>query len=334
MTDVIRGAALAGYFQTAHQMGLDTAPLLRAAGLSRPMLVNTEQLLPVQAVMALLEASAKASGVATFGLQMAAGRSLADMGMVSLLIAHQATLRDALGILGRYRNWINSTLVLQIETIDDVVILREDFSLGSGATSKQSTDLAMGVLMRICTAVLGPQWQPASASFTCPAPSAHDREVYYRLFRCRVDFGGEFDGIVISESDLDLPNPHADAALALHARNLLETIMEPSALTTMQEVEQSILLLLPSGRASIKASADALGLNVRTLQRHLDAAGVTYSGLLNSVRSQQAHRHLANPKLRMTDIADLVGYRSQGSFTRWFSHEFGKAPSRLRRRAM
>ncbi len=334
MTELVRAATLIGYFRTARSLGLDTIPLLRAAGLSRAMLVDREQMLPAQSVIQLLESSAKASDVSTFALHMAENRSLTDMGIVSLLIAHQPTLREALGIMEQYRNRINANLVLQIEIDDEIAILREDFSLRSGGESRQASDLALGFLSRICATLLASQWRPESVHFTYATPLVADQSIYAKLFNCPAMFQSAFSGIVIKSADLDLPNTRADAMLALHAQTLLDTILSPKIRTIAQEVEQSILVLLPSGRASIRSSADALGLNIRTLQRHLADAGASFSDLLNNVRLQQVARHLPNPKLRMTDIADLLGYATLGSFTRWYITEFSETPSKARKRAL
>jgi AraC-like DNA-binding protein len=117
----------------------------------------------------------------------------------------------------------------------------------------------------------------------------------------------------------------------MHAANLLDTIMTPGERSLTQEVEQCILLLLPTGRASLSAIAHALAMNLRTLQRHLEAEGDSFSALLNRVRRQQLARHLANPRLRLTDVAELLGYASLGAFTRWHIEAFGRSPSAARR---
>lgn len=329
--ELVRAAALTAYFPVARELGVDPVPLLRAVGLPRALLANPEQMIPAEAVTSLLERSAEASGCITFGLRMSAHRGLADMGVVSLLLAHQPTLRDALAVLVRYRTRINSTLYLQSEEHDDIVILREELSLRSGKTPRQAADLALGVLVRLCGTVLGPQWQPECACFGYPAPPAGERAVYHQLFRCRIEFDADFQGLVIAAADLDRQNPRADPALAAHAENLLDTFMEPGLRSLPQEVEQCILLLLPSGRANLRAIAQALDMNLRTLQRHLETEGASFSDLLTRVRRQQLARQLANPKLRLTDIAELLGYASLGAFTRWHIEEFGRTPSSARR---
>ena len=125
--ELVRAAALKGYFEVAEELKLDTVPLLRRAGFSPSMFANPEQMLPARSVIRLLEESAEAAGCPTFGLRMAERRELADLGIVSLLIAHQPTLGDALSVLSQYRNRINSTLVLRVEKFGDMVLLTEMF---------------------------------------------------------------------------------------------------------------------------------------------------------------------------------------------------------------
>lgn len=330
VSEFVRAAALTAYFPVARQLGVDPAPLLRSVGLSRNLLNHPEQMVPAEAVVMLLEESAQISGCSTFGLRMAANRSLADMGVVSLLIAHQPTLRSALDVLVQYRTRINSTLYLQIEPHEEIVILRENLYLRSGRPARQASDLALGVLTRIIGTVLGPQWQPDCACFSYSPPPPGERGIYHQIFRCRIEFDSEFQGIVLDANDLDRENPRADPALAGHARELLETIMEPGERNLAQEVEQCILLLLPSGRATVRAIADALGFNLRTLQRQLDMEGSSFSDLLTRVRRQQLSRYLPNVRLRLTDIAALLGYSSLGAFTRWHIEEYGRTPSAAR----
>ena len=208
----MRAAALTAYFTVAKSVGLDWAPLLRAAGLTRAMLANTEAMIPARAVISLLETSAEKARCPTFGLRMAEARTLADMGMISVLIAHQPTLRDALGVLQSYRNRINSTLILQIEEARGTLVLREEFAIAAAAHARQSSDLALGVLARTCAAVLGSQWQPDYVAFTYPEPPPADRAIYPRLFGCRAVFEADFTGLVLDAAALDRPNPRADPA--------------------------------------------------------------------------------------------------------------------------
>ena len=116
--------------------------------------------------------------------------------------------------------------------------------------------------------------------------------------------------------------------LAGYARKLVSATIDPGQRTTAQEVEQSIRVLMPVGRASF----GELGTNVRTLQRHLEREGTSFSNLLDRVRLQQVSEHFANRRLRLTDVADLLGYSTLASFSTWYRSRFHEAPTISRRR--
>jgi len=307
---------------------------LRRAGLARSMMSNPEQMLPARSAIRLVEDSAEVSGCATFGLRMAERRRLSDIGMVSLLIVHQQTLREALEVLAEFRNRINSNLTLQVEEHGDSAFLREQFALNPPMVSRQVGDVALGVLYQLCRTLMGDDWRPQCVCLSYERPSqASDRAVYDRLFDCQLQFGSDFDGIVVRTADMLRQNPRSDPALARHARELVGAMIDPGLRTIAEEVEQSIRLLLPAGRASIAGVTDALGTNVRTLQRRLDREETSFSDLLDRVRVQQVEQHFANRRLRLTDIAHLLGYSTLASFSSWYRQRFGETPTKGRNRA-
>ena len=109
-------------------------------------------------------------------------------------------------------------------------------------------------------------------------------------------------------------------------------MIDPGERTMCEEVEQSIRLLMPAGRANVGAVADALGTNIRTLQRRLDVEGTSFSELLDRVRVQQVSQHFANRRLRLTDVAHLLGYSTLASFSAWYRGRFQETPTKARRR--
>lgn len=330
MAELVRVAALTGYFETMASFAVDPRPLLKEQGLTADLLINPEQLIPARSAIRLLERSAEAAGCITLGLRMAEGRAIANLGATSLLIAHQPTLRRSLETLAEFRARINSTLVLHFEDDGEEAILREDFSLSRPEPSRQASNLALGVLMRLCGTILGDGWSPSTVCFSHQPPPQSDAGIFTRLFRCRPQFDCELNGIVLRSDDLDRPNPRSDDQLARHARQLLDTVMSPAKRTAAQDVDQLIMLMLPSGRANIQTCAASMGITVRTLQRMLDVERVTFSDLLRKTRIQLAAQYLSNPRMRITDIADMLGYSSIGAFTRWHTQTFGKPPRQAR----
>ena len=122
----IRAAALAHYFEVAEAAGLNPQPLLRRAGLSRRMLVDPEQRIPLAAALQLLEESAEASGLADFGLRMAQARRLSDLGALSLLLTHLSSLRAVLQTLIHSRQLVGGTLALALVETGKSTAIREE----------------------------------------------------------------------------------------------------------------------------------------------------------------------------------------------------------------
>ncbi|MFZ6049722.1 AraC family transcriptional regulator [Pseudomonas sp. CR3202] len=326
---MVRAAALTNYIEVAQHLGLNPQQLLRQVGLSQSLIDNPDQRLPTSAVAALLEESARAANCPTFGLRMAESRQLSDFGVISLLLSHQPTLRDALDVIVNYRHLLNESLALYVDEVGKTVILREEIISDTSAPMRQGMELAIGVLFRMCSALLGSNWRPLSVNFSHDAPP--ELQLHRRVFGCKMEFGSEFNGIVCQVADLDKPNPLADPAMARHAQRLVETLPGAARQSTLNDVRKAIYLLLPMGRSTIEQIAQSLGLNVRTLQRRLEESQVTFSDLINEARRDLVLRYMENPRYSLSRIADLLGYSVPSSFTRWFTCQFGKSPAAWRR---
>lgn len=326
MVRMVRAAVLTNYFEVAQHIGLNPQPLLGQVGISRAMLSNPDFRIPATAVVELLEASAQQANCPNFGLRMAESRQISDFGAISLLLTHQRTLRDVLMAMIHYRHLLNEALVLHIEDIGKNVIVREEVVTETAMHSRQAIELALGVLARACSALLGTHWNPRRVQFTHTAPP--DLTVHRRIFKCRVEFSCDFNGFICAAADLDYPSSAANPALARYAEQLLQNLPETQRRSVAQDVREAIYLLLPMGRANIDQVAQSLHVTVRTLQRQLDDEQESFSNLINNARRELAIRYIENSPHSLGHIAELLGYSTQTSFTRWFKTEFGVAPTR------
>jgi len=322
MITLVRAAVLTNFFEVAHDLGYNPQDALRKVGLNRSLLENPDQRIPADSAVTLLEEAALGAQCPTFGLRMAESRQLSNFGVVSLLISHQPTLRDVLNTTIHYGHLLNESLAMQLEDAGKMVIMREEVVTETPA--RQATELAIGVMFRMCAALLGSRWHPFSVNFCHDAPP--DLSLHRRLFACRLEFGSEFNGIVFAAADLDAPNPTADPAMARYAQRFIESLPRVNEPSVVLEVRKAIYLMLPSGRASSDYVAQGMGLSVRTLQRQLDEAGTSFTNLLNDVRRELASRYMENPQYSLARISEQLGYSTPSSFTRWFTSQFGVAP--------
>ncbi|WP_434034758.1 AraC family transcriptional regulator [Cupriavidus sp. a3] len=319
-----RAAALSSYPQVALRLGLNPHEFMRRFGLDPATLTNREQRIPFASLCRLLEATALESSTPSVGIQMAEARTAFDFGVIGLLLAHKRTLREVLLAMVHYRHLLNDALGLYLETAGPQVIIREENLCDLGVWPRQTMELAVGVLARTCAAVLGQNWRPVSVHFTHAAPA--DLRVHGRVLGCPLVFESDFNGFICLASDLDQPNPMADPELVRYAEGLAESAGAAGRLTIAAAVRNAIYLLLPVEQASIEHVARHLHVSVRSLQRHLEEAGTTFSSLVDEVRQDLAVRYMSNERYPIGRVATMLGYTQQASFTQWFSRRFGMAP--------
>jgi AraC-like DNA-binding protein len=106
----------------------------------------------------------------------------------------------------------------------------------------------------------------------------------------------------------------------------------PDARDSFQStVENTIAPLLPHGKATAADVARQLGLSQRTFARRLSMEGITFSALLENLRSDLAGRYLVEGDMGVSEVAWLLGYREVGSFSHAFRRWTGKTPRQVLR---
>jgi AraC-like DNA-binding protein len=326
---LIRSASLGGYIELVRSLGRDPHALLRQVGLSARLLDDPEALIPLDASRELLEISSQATATEDFALRLAAGRDLADLGPISLVLKEEATPRQALDTLCRYLKLINSSLITRIEDAGSSVIVREDLVPSRRISMRQPTELAIGVMYRILRELIGPAWRPIQVCFTHRAP--RDVAAHRAFFGRAVGFNQDFNGIVCSANDLAKPRAGANPATARFAREYLERALERQGDGRAESCRDLILALLPGGRCTADQVARHLRIDRRTLHRHLVAEGLSFSAVLDQVRSDAVLRHLRDSDLPLGEISGLLGFAAPSGFSHWFRARFGSSVSEWRR---
>lgn len=320
MSSLIRSASLTDFDRHAREHGLNARALIREVGLPSTLLDDADMKVPASAVASLLELAARRSGVMDWGMRMAEGRKLSNLGPLGLLLRDVPTLSDALAIIARHIRVHNEALAVDLETGADVVILRLELTAEVKGPVRQFTELVMGVTHRVLRLFLGTTWSPELVCFS-HAPGA-SRAHYRKFFGCDVEFGHDFNGIVCRSADLAAPNPGADPVMARYAHQALaRDIGEHNA--TTNRVHELVLLLLPRGHCSADIVAQHMGVDRRTVARRLEQEGGSFSKLLNAIREELALRYLADSGRSMADVSALLGFSAPSVFSRWFRENMG-----------
>lgn len=324
MPTYARSAALTNFAVVAAELGLDGPALVREVGLPARCLDEPDLKVPAAAAARLLELAAARGREPAFGLRLAESRRLSNLGPLGLLIRDEPTLRSALEALVRHMHVHNEALVLRAEQVSNLVVIRAEMLTESGRPVRQAIELAVGVMFRVLSVFLGAGWEPRLLCFTHAAPQS--LAVHRRVFGRKIEFGHEFNGIVCNAADLDAPNPGADPVMARYTRRLLED-NEAAQASMAGRVRQIVALLLARGHCQVERVAQHLGMDRRTVARHLSSEGTTFSALVDQLRAELLERYLEGGSHPLAQIAALLGFSSPSSFSRWHRQQFGRAAS-------
>src|SRR6478609_6526859 len=330
--DSIRSASLYGYVELVKSLGRDPYAFMKTVGLQAKFLDDPQLLLPRDAVRELLEITARATHTEDFALRLAAQRKLSALGPISLVLREESTPRAALDTLCRYLKLVNASLTIRVEDAGNAVIIREDLAPTPGLPMRQSVELAVGTMFRMLVELIAPQWRPLEVCFAHRPPK--DAAAHRAFFRRTVKFNQEFNGLVCLASDLSRPRETADQVAAGFARKYLDAALVDRSESVQESCRQTLLALLPGGACTAQELARFLNVDRRTLHRRLAAEGLSFSRLLDQVRSDLARRHLRESDRPLGEVAELLGFSGPSSFSHWFQSQFGCSASEWRKQAV
>ncbi|MEV6227915.1 AraC family transcriptional regulator [Saccharopolyspora shandongensis] len=328
MRPLVRNAALNGYLELTRALSVDPLPLLRSVGLHATDLAVHNKWISAEAVAELLELTAIATGRDDFGLRLAEDRPFSNLGPVSLAAREEPDVRSALEMITRYLHLHNEALRIRMVETNGLVTIKVDNALGTLAECRQATQLIVGVILCNIRSLTGHGWEPVAVCFSHDRPA--DLATHHRVLGWSIRFGEEFNGVVVYASDLDAPNTLSDPLLRPYARQYLEAIASPLPAADVDRIRDLIEALLPTGRCSLQQVAHSLGVDRKTVHRHLARFDETFSSVLNSTRRQLVQQYISSPSRPLTQVAELLGFSALSTFSRWFRSEFGSSPKAWR----
>jgi len=328
MPRFIRSATLNGYVEVARSVGLDPYRMVARHGLPVRCLTDPEFRISVATVGRLLEDSASQSGRPDFGLRLAERRSLSNLGVLALLVREQPTVRRALEALADYMHLHSDGLRLTIAEDERLAIISLVVEAGRAVPIRQGVELGIGFIHRSLDQLMGGRWRPQRIVFTHAPPQRVD--AYRRFFGAPVEFRQNFNGIICFLADIEATVPASDPTMARHVQQYIDTLAPRPNATAYENVRDFIHMTLASGLCSANRAAKHLGVDRRTLHRHLARDGETFSSVLDGGRSVLALRYADDRRRPLAGVADLLGFSALSAFSRWFRRRFGCTVSEWR----
>lgn len=281
---------------------------------------------------ALLEELEQQVNTPALGLAIGRNIQVHDCGVLGYLFKTSRNIGDALKCFKRFQRLLYAGSQADLLQIDDLIVSlvwQPDF----GYSSRISDALLLSAMVNIVRELVFPdQLNLSCVSFTQAIPEC-ELDCYREFFACPVKQRQEKLALCFLKSDLVIPIPHVDATLhnilGQQAEELLLHLPEHDDF--LVRLRDTLIRCLHEGFSDAKKVARQMGLSERTLHRKLHLKNRLYRDVLKEIRKSMAIRYLSDPKLCLPEIALLLGYSEQSTFTRAFKLWFGSAPLKYKK---
>lgn len=310
--------------------GAQLAPLLSRSGLTIEQIDNRNARLKVQSQIRLLELAADALQDDFLGFHLAQHYDLREVGLLYYVLASSATLADSLHRAERYSGIVNEGISLRFRAGHETAITFSYVDV-ERRSDRHQIEFWLTSFVRVCRQLTNRRLVPGRVRVI------HDRGRTSAEFRsflgCEVEFGSNVDELAFPGPVKLMPvvnaDPHLNEMLIRYCDEALAH-REASRGTMRPGLENAIAPLLPHGQARAGEVARRLGMSHRTLARRLSAEGLTFSRVLDDLKTDLAKRYLRDKDLAISQIAWLLGYREVSAFTHSFKRWTGKTPRQER----
>jgi AraC-like DNA-binding protein len=315
--------------------GADPGDALRRAGLEPGDLTEPDRRVPLIRYLELLEICADLLGDPQFGLKFGAQYEPRHVGVVGNVALASRTVGEAFATIARYLPTMVDATVHGMEIADGTVLVYSYYIDPLMMSYRQKADWAVVFACNLMRAGLAdPRWTPLEVLL----PQLADETPAQRRTRAAImgetiRGGHPWAGIRFDAALLQRPMATADAMLESLMRHYGELRLAalPRQPGEIEQLRREIARVVVTGEAGIEQLARATGTSVRTLQRRLREAGVSYADLQKDVRKTLALNLLENETLALSEIAFSLGYSEVSAFNHAFRRWVGQSPGQYRR---
>lgn len=316
------GAAAAGIPPNELLARLDLDPMLLAdphARVPHATLVRAWELVPQQC------------GDESFGLHTAQRVVQQPFDVIDYVMRQSTSGRELVERLVRYQRLIHDAHEIRLEADGDGMALRQRF-LCAPPAPRHLVEFFVGLWVMHGRRAFGDDYAPTVVRFQHSTPA--DLTEHKRLFRARLCFGAEDNGLTFPAHLMDAPIPQGDPSLGVlldrQAHEMLARL--PQAGSFLEELRRHLCAELPSGEPDLSSTARKLRLSPRSLQRRLRQEHTSFLALVDDLRRELAVGYLRDRGLTLCEIGFLLGFVEQSSFFRAFRRWTGSTPAEYRNR--
>lgn len=287
---------------------------------------------PVAAWRALLQRAAEHLHDPLLGLHLGQTITPAHFGVMGYVLLACPNLGAALARTLQYQRLLYDVNPMRT-TMEGSDLLLE-WGVDQGRPGPLVDECAISALMQLMHNATGRRIVATEICFVNPAPA--NLQPYRDWFACPVLFGQAVTSIRLPRALLALPLRQPDTVLLNVLEGQADALLAqlPPSDDFEQAVRRCIARLVREGQPELEMVANELHVSTRTLHRRLAASDINFRELRESIRQHLAEDYLADPRLQLTEIAQLLGYSEQSAFSRAFRRWSGQTPYDYRQRLL
>lgn len=309
-------------FEYMEKQGVDAAVFF---GEAPPELVDRGlQRCPMERWCKLLQQASDRLNDPLLGLRLGATITPAHLGVMGYMLASCPQIGIAMVRMVEYERLIYDSNPLRITTRGSDLVL--EWGLEYGRCGPLADECGIASLIQFARAIASKPIVITTVCFANQVPT--DPQPYIDFFGCQVVFDQSVTSISAPLWQLAVPLRQPDIILVRLLEQQADAMLKdlPQANEFEQAVRRCITRLIRDGEPDLEQVAQKMSVSPRTLRRRLDESGINFRALLENIRRNLAEIYLLDPRLSLSEIAQLLGYSEQSAFTRAFRRWTGYAP--------
>ncbi len=264
------------------------------------------------------------------GLNLGQSIQPSHLGALGYVLLACDNLGSALLRIRRYHRLLHDINPIQHHLEGDAMVL--EWGVSRGKPGALFDEMGIAAIVQFTRILCGPTLTVRAVDFVNPAPSR--TQAFVDDLGCPVRWGQPVTRLVIPLATLQTPLRQADPVLL----GLMEAQVEaalahlPDGGDVVELTRRIVRQLARHGVPQLEQVAAELHLSPRVFYRRLAECGHGFRELRDGALLQLAEHHLADLRLSLADVSELLGYTEQSAFSRAFKRWRGESPVAWRRR--
>jgi len=322
---VVFSASLIGSRELIVELGGDPDAISRAAGVPAYAFETPDVYIDAECLIDYLELAAQGCNCPEFGLLHGTRLPMGIFGQIWLLMRDAESVYAALQCFVKYYRLFTDMGTFRFEPAEGGQWLHYSVQPLGRYGESQVVNASLAVVCMFIRDNILARWQPPRVALR---QHAVDNGAFEEFFGRSPEFGSTKDALFVENSILE--RTLGNGELGSLSRNSVPMYSQLEGPIILTEVKSILTILLPYRECSISTVAEAMRLSERTLQRRLEALGTNFREVVDTVRTELSWHHVTSSKLRIFQIADMLGYQTQSAFARAFHRWHGLSPRAAR----